>query len=262
MQKNEDRTEKPVIYIMPAAKEKLDLYVEIASGEISGLGKVEKIEECLVITDILLFEQQASSSYTNIDPKPVLKLLRDIADQNGDPSVLKLWWHSHANMDTFWSGTDNTTMAGLAQDGWMLSLELNKKGNYKLCFLLYSPIKTAVDDLILKVYHPPDDKLRKAIEEEIKAKVRPMGYSTRYVAPGTPVTSSPAVSQNRYVGGFHQEEGWSGEWDKPFPEQEDKKGPEEVENFQAEVIINPSIPIETGEIADDKLLAADEHDIP
>ena len=49
-----------------------------------------------------------------------------LVDEGRDPGKLKLWWHSHAREEVFWSGEDEETIEHFAND-WMISLETNHR---------------------------------------------------------------------------------------------------------------------------------------
>lgn len=164
----------PDIYITAHAKRKLDLYLQCASGEISGLGSVMRSGDDFLIYDIHLFSQACSPTATDLKTDDIHQMLYQAVVDGLDPSVLKLWWHSHVNMSCFWSKTDEDTALQLAKGGWFLSIVGVKRGEY-LCRLdIDQPVPITLDELELKVYYPVDDSLRAEIEKEVRAKVTVM----------------------------------------------------------------------------------------
>jgi len=161
----------PTVFITPSAKQKLDLYIELAEGEISGLGTVTRLGNDFLMTEVHLLEQECTGASTELSSEDVSKFLLQAVRAGLDPATIKLWWHSHASMGVFWSGTDEST-AGKFGNGWMLSLVGNRRGEY-LCRLdLYEPIRLTLDGLEFSVRFEPDAGLRSAIEAEVEAKVK------------------------------------------------------------------------------------------
>jgi len=161
----------PTVFITPSAKQKLDLYIELAEGEISGLGTVTRLGNDFLITEVHLLEQECTGASTDLSAEDVSRFLLESVRTGLDPSQLKLWWHSHAGMGTFWSGTDDAT-AGRFSNGWMLSLVGNKRGEYLVRLDLFEPIRLTLDGLEFSVRFEPDAGLRSAIEAEVEAKVK------------------------------------------------------------------------------------------
>jgi hypothetical protein len=161
----------PRVLITLEAKKRLDLYIKLADGEISGLGRVRRLGPDFLIEEVFLFEQESGPGDTELDPDSVAGWLTELIRRGEDPSQIKLWWHSHATMSVFWSGTDEATASRFA-NSWMISVVGNKRGEY-LCRLdLYEPVRLTIDGLRLEVHWSEDSALRTEVEAEIKEKVR------------------------------------------------------------------------------------------
>lgn len=164
----------PTVFITPEAKQRLDLYLQCASGEISGLGSVQKMGDDFLITQVYLFEQKCSASGTELDSESVASFLLEAVRAGLDTSVLKLWWHSHVNMSCFWSGDDDDTAKRLAMGGWFISVVGVKSGDY-LCRLdMYDPVRITLDGVDFRVCLSINPALRKEVEMEVKQKVKPI----------------------------------------------------------------------------------------
>lgn len=163
-----------IVTIDHAVKDKLDAYIHIADGEISGLGTVVQPNRgTFHIQDIHLFEQTCTGASTDISVEDVSKSLVQAVTQGLNPETLKLWWHSHANMQAFWSGTDHATAKALdnGSNQWMLCLVQNKRGEYKLRLDVYDPTYVYIDDIDLKVIKPANP-LVEQLRAEVNAKVK------------------------------------------------------------------------------------------
>jgi len=166
----------PTIYIDFMAKNKLDLYIGCCDEEISGLGKVEKVNGKFFIKDIILLPQEVTSSSTDLDEKALDEFTLEMIEKGESLLNYKLWWHSHVNMSTFWSGTDTGTIEKF-RNGWFLSIVGNKSGSYKTRLDLFDPFRYHFDDLDLSVIVPPIPEMKEMIEAEIKEKVKRKVYS-------------------------------------------------------------------------------------
>lgn len=123
-------------------------WVEIAQGEVSGLGVVEEHPGLLRITDFVLLEQVCSDAETELDPRAIAELMQDI----DDPSRLRCWIHSHADMGVFWSRTDESTIAGLSNGTWLLSMVVNKAHQSLLRLDQFNPTHMYIDNVQWQLY--------------------------------------------------------------------------------------------------------------
>jgi len=190
------------VLIVPEAYARLQAYIQGCTQEISGLGTVEVEDGFPVITDIHLFEQEVSAASTDLSADDISKFLAESVRLNLDVAKLRLWWHSHANMGVFWSGTDtgtiNTCFGGC---DWMVSIVGNRKNEFKTRVDLYTPFRLVADSLPL-VQKFADSELD--VTEEIKAKVKQKTYSYNYGGKGY----QPGKGYQRGYGAG--QEGWRG----------------------------------------------------
>jgi proteasome lid subunit RPN8/RPN11 len=86
--------------------------------------------EYVIHGDLIIPKQEVTS--TTVDVEAVdMALMIDKHDQMYPDRRLACWWHSHVNMETSPSGTDETQMYGYAQSTpFYIMLITNKKGNY------------------------------------------------------------------------------------------------------------------------------------
>jgi proteasome lid subunit RPN8/RPN11 len=159
-----------VIWITQKAYNKLFGYVVSTPQEVSGLGIVEEVQGIgVAITDVYLLDQVCGPASTELDPLAVSKLLIELSKQGKEKNLL-CWWHSHADMGVFWSGTDNTTIQGLKSGSYFVSIVVNKRFDMKARIELYSPVSISLDDIPVKVL-PDITDIPQDIKDEINAKV-------------------------------------------------------------------------------------------
>jgi proteasome lid subunit RPN8/RPN11 len=162
----------PEILITLAAKKKLDAYIRSIDIEISGLGVVEKQNEnTLVITDILLFKQECTSSETKLQSKDLSDFLVKLVEKGEDTSTIKLWWHSHHRLGCFWSSTDINTIGLFKKSDYFISIVGDSSQNY-LCRLdIFKPLRITLE-VPLKIIIPEDQILTRRIKKEVAKKVK------------------------------------------------------------------------------------------
>jgi len=146
---------------------KLMTWTELAKGEVSALGIVEQHPGLLLVTDFILLDQVCNSTETDIDPKAIAQLMQEVKD----PSMLRCWAHSHADMKVFWSGQDEATIAGLSNDEWMLSLVVNKDHDAMMRLDVYHPAHIHVDNVVWELHYDVPAETREDWKKQFKGKV-------------------------------------------------------------------------------------------
>jgi hypothetical protein len=160
------------------ALQKLWLWAEMASGEISSLGLVEEIRDentgrvsILRVTDFFLVKQSCSVAETTMDPKGVAELMTSLEGLGVDSSKLRCWAHSHGAMGVFWSDTDDECITGLANGEWLLSLVVNKKRDSLMRLDQFHPTHLYLGDVVWEVHYPLIDGIAEHCVAEFRAKV-------------------------------------------------------------------------------------------
>lgn len=132
------------------AYDKIMYYVNKSNFEVSGFGNVVVIDGIPTVDEIFLIKQENHSTETEMEADAIGKALYD-HHVSGMEGELKFWWHSHVNMDVFWSGTDMSTINQLTEDGWFIHGVFNKKYEYKCAYSNIDPVAMFVDDLEMEI---------------------------------------------------------------------------------------------------------------
>jgi proteasome lid subunit RPN8/RPN11 len=154
----------------------LRCYVEAVPGELTLLGTVQSdIQRNEIRVDqLLLPSQRSSSAQTEVSEQALAELLVEAVQQGIDTARLKVWLHSHGQMEAFFSTTDQSSMdTAFPQADWILSIVTNRAGQVKARLSLYRPFRLDVDDLPVTVGLPAE--LEETIRAEVAAKVH-QGY--------------------------------------------------------------------------------------
>lgn len=173
---------KTILFITQAARKKLRYYVDQCEDEISGLGKVKKLSPgVFVFYDLEIFDQVVSAAHSTIDEAALGKFLFEKTKAKEKLSEYRVWWHSHAKMKTFWSGTDNGTIDQSSEFPWLISLVTNHAGDLLARLDLFDPVRVTEQELTVTVIEDEDPELKAQCLKEIEAKVRraSAGYGYR-----------------------------------------------------------------------------------
>jgi hypothetical protein len=104
--------------------------VAYANGEVGGVAYVEMIEPSyFYVSEFVVLKQEASVAHVDIEGEDfVAEISRAAAE--GKEEQLRCSWHSHGDLDVYYSGTDEEAIKDYKKLGmpWLLSLVYNKKG--------------------------------------------------------------------------------------------------------------------------------------
>jgi len=169
---------KPTVYITRLAHTKIMHWINMTNLEVSGFGKCEfhrdeKNKPFFIVSDVILLKQEVGAAHTDIDPASLGKALFETKDIPGD---LNFWWHSHVNMNVFWSTVDKDTINELGAQGYCLASVFNKKEEVRTALSFKNDSKfgsslSFEDDLTMIIYDPELELQRAAWDKEFKEKV-------------------------------------------------------------------------------------------
>lgn len=160
--------------------QKIMYWVNKAPGEISGLGKVVPKEDgTFRVTSAVLIKQENGAASTEMDGAAISKCMFELKD---DPGHLNFWWHSHVNMEVFWSGTDIDTIREIGQNGFVVATVFNKKREMKSAvYVKPTDIlpEVFIDDLPTKPLHylKPEQVTAWDAEYDLKTVVKTYNYT-------------------------------------------------------------------------------------
>jgi len=164
------------IIINDQANLKLNHFVDLVTSEISGMAKSKYYpkEDVIYITDFMIFTQEVTGSTTLITDESIAKFTYELMKANEKTEEWNVWWHSHVDMEVFWSGTDETTIEEHTAQGHLISIVTNKKREYKARLDIFpkdtSPFKKAsfCTFNITEIEVEENEKLTKEKEKYLK----------------------------------------------------------------------------------------------
>ena len=185
------------LYIAFDAYRKIFNYAQLAKDkEVIGLLVIsEQATGGLLIEDILLPKQEVSGASCTMLPD---KDITDYAEKN--PGKIMGWWHSHVNMGTFHSWTDDSTLNGWGggKVPYAVSLVVSLPNELKAWIQYFTPIEIDKAEVDLKVLLPDEDKLVEKCKAELEAKITEKKYE---VPKSEPWSYKPPIDLTKQTGG-------------------------------------------------------------
>jgi hypothetical protein len=174
------------VYLSELANKKIRYWVDKCNKEVSGFGLVEydKEKNEFLVTDAFLLEQTVGAAHTDIDAAALGKLMYKTRAEKGE---LKFWWHSHVNMDVFWSSQDQSTILDMGKNGWIVASVFNKREEVRSAVAYTAssalndnkPETIFYDDLSTYIIKPAlDADLEKQLESQYKELVKDAPVTT------------------------------------------------------------------------------------
>ena len=159
-----------------------------APEEISGFGRTS-IEEgrsgaVVKVETLRVFPQDCNMAHTSLKNEDLHKLYYEVAKMDEDPSKWNFWWHSHVDMPTGFSSTDDATMkrltakrSGSDVGGLIIAICTNKNKEYSTT--MYKDGRRLMENLPFTVpINLPESVLataRQNIKENVKS-IREFDY--------------------------------------------------------------------------------------
>lgn len=174
-------THKPTLILPVAHFKKLMAYVDLCDGEVTGFFDVDYIEDrkAFVMGEVHLIKQEAGAASVEMDEDNILDAMDELIAA-GVTQMPRGWWHSHVEMQAFFSGTDNQTIdSDFLNDTFTVSLVVNKRREMKATLVVFedgpynlyeAPLR--IDDLKIKLDGELEE-IPEALRQEVRAKVLP-----------------------------------------------------------------------------------------
>ena len=162
----------PDVYVDAEAMAKIRAWTYHAEGEVSGLGLVEtNIEDgrlvSVEVVDVFILKQECSGASTELDQQDIARLLCEL-EREGKADQLKLWWHSHADLQVFWSNTDDQNIERLRTADYVLSIVTNRSWDLLARIDWFSPVEVTLDDLPVHILLQEADGLHDRCREDVE----------------------------------------------------------------------------------------------
>jgi len=161
------------IYLTDDVHKKYMAYMQLATGEISGIGRSTLDEhKNVIITELWLWRQECTSTTTDvIDHNAMFELVADLVGQGIPMEELNVWWHSHVDMEAFFSGTDKTTINEWVNNRYLVAVVGNRRSEFQGVISIKAPIPCEIAADVEVLQSEPDQEFMDAIQADIDAHV-------------------------------------------------------------------------------------------
>ena len=144
--------------------------VEMNGDEVGGMAvMVQDKEGDYIIQDPVILTQETTGSTCTLEKEALADYYIEMAQKHGKDTHF-LWWHSHAKMKAFWSGTDTSTMEEYQNGNWSAFLVVNVDEEFKFSVRYWDPVDAIVDVKLGRLGEEDKSEIPKDIMEELKAK--------------------------------------------------------------------------------------------
>ncbi|KKK73234.1 hypothetical protein LCGC14_2895870 [marine sediment metagenome] len=177
--------------------QKLTAYVKACDNEISGFFDVvfDKEEKTFRVTKVYdLIKQEVGTGAVEIDEEGIAKFNAELIKE-GVEQLPRGWWHSHNDMSTFLSVTDDTAIEKLDNGSYIVAIVLNKDNDIFAVVQLFDPVVIRIKLEVAIAYD--DEKIIAKAEKEVADKVTEKSYSHASVDYGNGDERSPHWHQEK-----------------------------------------------------------------
>ena len=161
----------PKVLLSAEAEKQIRVWSQAAHGEFScfGVTKLDADSGAIIVEKFFLPEQTCTGSHTSPDRESMGALMTELVKAGHDVSDLRCWAHSHADMNCFWSSEDADTIEEMCNDDWLVSIVMNRQGQFLARVDLYKPFRLTQDKI--KVGFMASVERDEALEKELRDKV-------------------------------------------------------------------------------------------
>jgi proteasome lid subunit RPN8/RPN11 len=161
---------RPRLEVALSVWQEMMTYVKLCQYEINGFGYIVRVDHrTFRLEKIFILDQVVTGGSADTVEAALHQHAYEMVQEFGDTNRLRFQWHSHVDMQAYFSGVDHANIERYAGD-WMISLVANKAGEYEIRLDVLRPFRTwsPVD---LRVITDTEPDMVAHCREEILAKV-------------------------------------------------------------------------------------------
>lgn len=161
------------VFIKLKEFQRMMAFASLCDFEINGMGIVEQEENQFTITKVFLVPQVTQTDRLEVafDNMGFNRFVYRFVKNGGDPAKLKLQWHSHAQIEAFFSPEDKRTINNFMGD-LMISMVVNKAGETCCRVDVFNPLRRFIEVYSFIKLPAPDDSLIEQCQKEIAENVK------------------------------------------------------------------------------------------
>ena len=189
------------LIIPKAVEERIHAYAMSVDSEIAGMGKVRMEGENIIVEEVMIYDQTVTGATADLSPKAMAQFQTELVRAGGSPKMWRLWFHSHDNMEAFFSGRDTATIDAHNDSDWLVSLVVNKRRERKCRLDVYKPFRMYMDEIEIEVDGQADYTVPADIKAEVELKVHKAVPSIGF---GFGHSYKPVQDDNEAIIGLHR----------------------------------------------------------
>jgi len=140
---------------------------DVLKSEIGGMAVViEDKDGDWEITDPVIMKQEVTAGTCDLDKAELAKYYSKMEVKYKKNNMRFCWWHSHAAMSAFWSGTDIASIDEYKDGDLSFALVVNIKEEYKCRVSLWKPFELH-QDVELEIINKKESKLPKKTVRDV-----------------------------------------------------------------------------------------------
>jgi hypothetical protein len=159
------------IILSQTAWQKIKAYTDNCPYEIGGLGQVTTDGVNFYVSDAEIFTQKVTEAHVDMTAETLATFQFEKLQAKQSLKDYKFWWHSHAKMGVFFSGTDTATIDSSTEFPWLVSIVTNHKHELVGRVDIYVPVHMYVDKVTVEIEQAVDTALLERCKQDIKDKV-------------------------------------------------------------------------------------------
>jgi len=196
------KSDAVLLHVPVGVWQKMIAYVTICSTEINGFGLVDVIgPNEFALSDVFITDQVAAAAKVEWTELGLALCITDLINRGDDPRRLRFQWHSHVNMQAFFSDIDTGGIEKWSGD-WLISLVVNKHGEYEVRLDMFKSLRIRNIPVTIVFDNPIDPDLIAQCQADIAQHVsQPKPHKikvTRYV-PGFTDFLDIATGDDQYA---------------------------------------------------------------
>lgn len=183
------------VYWTLEAEARMRFFVDLYDTEVGGFATAmyDADSNSLIVSEPFLIPQEVSAGEVSYDDSGLAFAIERFGDKLDDPKFMAVAWHSHVNMDTFWSTTDEDLIERYAKAGIkkLMCIVMNKKQKYKcrvdfFDVMHHGMVIPQVTQDGLKIDFDPADPAVDHLLKEADANVTIVVRKPKVITPKTP----------------------------------------------------------------------------
>ena len=174
-------TTKPKVRFSQKVYQQMRALTEECNIEISAMGIIATdeqkeqagVKEDYYVLELFVVDQECTGVSTDLDDDAFIDLVMELRERGIKSEQVCFWWHSHVNMGTSHSGTDEAQIERFDFDEVCISAITNKKGDLNLRIDMFKPFRYSFEKcpyVVDQIDLLPDGWAKEMVDKHVRAK--------------------------------------------------------------------------------------------